>query len=229
MPRRKPPKDRQDHDGGSPINRRSALARISTVVAAAVRSAPTTIADPLAAQEPRSTTRRNHLRKIGTEEAFTIPEVTEAIRELVRRGGPNLDLKLLSLIYGSPRDTSSSTPPPAANRDALARTLLPRLLDLDTGRLADMNANGVDMHLPSPGMPGVQMFEPDVAVALARLSNDRLSEAVRRHPARFAGLASFAPQDPPAAAKEMERAINAPCTGTAGVQISSPPLLCAQA
>lgn len=30
---------------------------------------------------------------------------------------------------------------------------------------------------------------------------------MRRHPTRFAGLASFAPQDPPAAAKEMERAI----------------------
>ena len=71
-----------------------------------------------------------------------------------------------------------------------------------------MDANGVDMHLLSLTVPGVQMFAPGNAVAFARLSNDRLSEAVRQHPTRFAGLASFAPQDPAAAAKEMERAIN---------------------
>ncbi|MGH8631674.1 MAG: amidohydrolase family protein [Burkholderiales bacterium] len=132
-----------------------------------------------------------------------------AVRDVVRRGGPNLDLKLLTLVYDSPpAPPPSGQPVSVANRDAIAGTLLPRLLDLDAGRLADMDANGVDMHLLSLGIPGVQMFEPDTAVALARLSNDRLSEAVRRHPTRFAGLASFAPQDPPAAAKEMERAIS---------------------
>lgn len=131
------------------------------------------------------------------------------MRDVVRRGGPNLDLKLLTLIYDAPPDTSPAGHSlPVASRDALARTFLPRLLDLGAGRLADMDANGVDMHLLSLTVPGVQMFEPDTAVELARLSNDRLSEAVRRHPTRFAGLASFAPQDPPAAAKEMERAIN---------------------
>jgi len=94
------------------------------------------------------------------------------------------------------------------DRDASARAVLPRLLDIDAGRLADMDANGVDMHLLSLTMPGVQMFDRDTAVALARLANDRLSEAVRRHPTRLAGLASFAPQDPRAAVQEMERAIN---------------------
>lgn len=151
----------------------------------------------------------NKLRKIATEEAFTIPEVAAAVRDVVRRGGSNLDLKLLRLIYDPP----SQTPPAGeavrpGDRDALARTFLPRLLDLGAGRLADMDANGVDMHLLSLTVPGVQMFDPATAVALARLSNDHLSEVVRRYPMRFAGLASFAPQDPPAAAKEMDRAIN---------------------
>jgi predicted TIM-barrel fold metal-dependent hydrolase len=71
-----------------------------------------------------------------------------------------------------------------------------------------MDANGVDMHVLSLTAPGVQMFEADRAIALARLSNDPLSEAVRRHPGRFAGLACFAPQDARAAVAEMERAIN---------------------
>jgi predicted TIM-barrel fold metal-dependent hydrolase len=102
----------------------------------------------------------------------------------------------------------ASEVPGAASRDALALTLLPRLLDLDAGRLCDMDANDVDVHVLSLGSPGVQMFDRDTAVALARLSNDRLSEAVGRHPKRFAGLAGFAPQDPQAAAREMERAID---------------------
>lgn len=139
-----------------------------------------------------------------------IPEVAAAVRDMARRGGSNLDLKLLATIYDAPAlvASNSATPPPVSNRNAGARLLLPKLLDLDAGRLADMDANGVDMHLLSLGIPGVQMFEADQAVALARLSNDRLAEAIRRHPTRFAGLACFAPQNPQEAAKEMERSIN---------------------
>ena len=54
--------------------------------------------------------------------------------------------------------------------------------------------------------PGVQMFETEEAVALARLANDRLAERVAAHPTRYAGLASFAPQDPAEAAREIARA-----------------------
>lgn len=134
------------------------------------------------------------LRKIATEEAWITPDVAEALREVVRRGGRNLDLPLLQSIYGAP----AGTPP----------RFLPQLLDVERLRLPEMDANGVDMHLLSLTAPGVQMFMPDTASTLARLSNDRLAEIVRRHPMRFAALASFAPQDPRAAAKEMERAVN---------------------
>jgi len=156
----------------------------------------------------QSNATKSRLRKIATEEAFIIPEIAAAVRDVVRQGGPNLDLKLLRLIYDAPSGTAVAPAAAGGSRDALARTFLPRLLDIGEGRLADMDANGVDMHLLSLTVPGVQMFAPGNAVAFARLSNDRLSEAVRRHPTRFAGLASFAPQDPAAAAKEMERAIN---------------------
>lgn len=197
------------------IDRRTALAQMSTIVTAAAFPELAAAAQfAQAAEKAPPPVHRHRLRRIATEEAFTIPEIAEATRDLVRRGGPNLDLKLLTLVY----DARPATPPSAqsasskvavaADRDALARTLLPRLLDLDTVRLADMDANGVDMHILSLGMPGVQMFERNRAIDLASLSNDRLGEAVRRHPTRFAGLASFAPQDPAAAAKEMDRAIN---------------------
>jgi len=150
------------------------------------------------------------VRKIATEEAFVIPEVAAAMREVVQRGGPSLDLNLWRLVYNTvtvePTVARVATTGPQ-DRDALARQFLPRLLDLEQLRLAEMDANDVDVHLLSLVSPGVQMFDRDTAVALARLSNDRLSETIRRHPTRFAGLACFAPQDPAAAATEMERAI----------------------
>lgn len=195
------------------ISRRSALGRISSLFTAGAawpwlsRNAALDVRSEL----DGSTSRKDRLRKIATEEAFLIPEVAAAMREVVRRGGPSLDLKLWSIIYSNastdlPAVQTSSTAP--ADRDAFARQLLPRLLDLEQLRLAEMDANGVDVHLLSLATPGVQMLERERAVSLAALANDRLAETIRRHPNRFAGLASFAPQNPPAAAKEMERAIN---------------------
>jgi 5-carboxyvanillate decarboxylase len=70
-----------------------------------------------------------------------------------------------------------------------------------------MDEHGVDMQLLSLTAPGVQMFDADTACELATLANDRLAEVIARHPARFAGLACFAPQAPKRAAREMERAI----------------------
>jgi 5-carboxyvanillate decarboxylase len=185
------------------MDRRTALAILSGGIGAAATAS--TAGEREGSLQSGSS--KPHLRKIATEEAFTIPEIAAAVRDVVRQGGPNLDLKLLRLIYDAPADSAPTASAPAGTRDALARTFLTRLLDIGEGRLAEMDSNGVDMHLLSLTVPGVQMFAPSNAIAFARLSNDRLSDSVRRHPTRFAGLASFAPQDPAAAAKEMERAI----------------------
>ena len=186
------------------MDRRTALGMLSGAIGLAATSTAADGRDGTL----QSTATKSRLRKIATEEAFIIPEIAAAVRDVVRQGGPNLDLKLLRLIYDAPSGAAVAPAAAGGSRDALARTFLPRLLDIGEGRLADMDANGVDMHLLSLTVPGVQMFAPGNAVTFARLSNDRLSEAVRQHPTRFAGLASFAPQDPAAAAKEMERAIN---------------------
>ena len=128
--------------------------------------------------------------KIATEEAFSIPEVADALGRVALTGDPSLDMPLVRSIYG---DGAAGSNP-----------LLRGLLDWDA-RLASMDANGVDMHLLSLTAPGVQMFETAEAVDLARLANDRLAEIVRERPDRYAGLASFAPQNPEAAAREIER------------------------
>lgn len=195
------------------ISRRNALGRISSFFTAGVAWPWLSRDTALAARRDVDSSVRpvTRVRKIATEEAFLTPEIATAMREVVRRGGPSLDLKLWSLIYSNASSalpavqTSSAAP---TDRDALARQLLPRLLDLEQLRLAEMDANGVDMHLLSLATPGVQMLDRDTAVSLAALANDRLIETIRRHPTRFAGLASLAPQNPTAAAKEMDRAIN---------------------
>jgi len=137
-------------------------------------------------------------RKIATEEAFSIPEVAAALKEVGRGPTQSLDKNLVKGIYDAPA--------PGRGYDAL--NFLDGLLDIEERRLAQMDELGVDMHLLSLTAPGVQMFDADTATELAALANDRLAEICQRHPTRFAGLAAFAPQSPKRAAKEMERAIN---------------------
>jgi 2,3-dihydroxybenzoate decarboxylase/5-carboxyvanillate decarboxylase len=134
------------------------------------------------------------IRRVATEEAFSIPEIAEELTKVARAPGHSLDLPLVQLIYDS-KGTGWVAP------------IRNRLLDLDGERLADMDANGVAMHLLLLTAPGVQMFDADTATDLAALSNDRLAEAIARHPDRFAGLATVAPQSPKRAAKEIERAM----------------------
>jgi 5-carboxyvanillate decarboxylase len=129
--------------------------------------------------------------KIATEEAFSIPEVADALGRVSRTDNSSLDMPLVGNLYGE--GAGGSNP------------LLKGLLDWDQ-RLRVMDENKVDMHLLSLTAPGVQMFETEEAVALARLANDRLAEQVAAHPGRYAGLASFAPQDPAEAAREIARA-----------------------
>jgi 5-carboxyvanillate decarboxylase len=95
-------------------------------------------------------------------------------------------------------------PPPGSNRERFKR----QLLDVGPERLDEMDAAGVDMQLLSVTIPGVQMFQPDRANALAISTNDQLAAAIARHPTRFAGLACLAPHSPQGAPREMERAIN---------------------
>ncbi|MEU6171411.1 amidohydrolase family protein [Streptantibioticus parmotrematis] len=93
-----------------------------------------------------------------------------------------------------------------------------RLTGLDA-RLREMDALGQDMAVLSLNPPGVQPYPAADAVPLAREFNDALSAIVRRHPDRFGGLATVAPQDPAAAAAEIERAMGP--LGLNGIMINS--------
>lgn len=140
---------------------------------------------------------KKKIRRIATEEAFSIPEVAAALRDVARSPSQSADMILVKRIYDAP-----------ANDKSALGVMKSRLIDLEDERLRDMDENGVDVQVLSLTAPGVQMFDADTATELAALANDRLAEVIQRHPGRFAGLAAFAPQSPKRAAKEMDRAIN---------------------
>jgi uncharacterized protein len=82
-----------------------------------------------------------------------------------------------------------------------------QLVDLDDERLAIMDAAGVDQQVLSLTTPGLFDLDPADAVALQTTVNDRVADAVRRHPERLQGFATLAPQRPEEAAAELERAV----------------------
>ena len=82
-----------------------------------------------------------------------------------------------------------------------------RLDDVGALRIKEMDEAGIDVQVLSHGAPSTQRVEAASAVPLARRANDRLHEAVRAHPDRFAGFAALPTADPKAAADELERAV----------------------
>ena len=136
------------------------------------------------AEAAREAAHRPRYRRIAVEEGFTIPEIAAAAARLA---GPD----------------ALGRPPAGARRGALMETLA----DLGAGRIRAMDSDGIALQLLVLSAPGVQIFDAAEGMALARLANDRLAEAVRAAPGRLAGLAALAPQDPAGAAAELERAV----------------------
>jgi uncharacterized protein len=80
-----------------------------------------------------------------------------------------------------------------------------RLEDLGQGRIAAMDAAGIDVSILSVVTPATQALPAAEAVALARDANDEAAGAVGAHPGRFRAFATLPTSDPQAAAAELER------------------------
>ncbi|HMG58547.1 MAG TPA: amidohydrolase family protein, partial [Burkholderiales bacterium] len=91
--------------------------------------------------------------------------------------------------------------------EARSPELRQRLDDLGALRIREMDEAGIDVQVISHGAPSTQRLDVATAVPLARRANDRLHQAVRAHPERFAGFAALPTADPKAAADELERAV----------------------
>jgi len=82
-----------------------------------------------------------------------------------------------------------------------------RLFDVGALRLREMDEAGIDLQVLSHGAPSLQRMEADLAVPLARKTNDRLHQIILEHEDRFAGFAALPTADPRAAADELERTV----------------------
>jgi len=83
-----------------------------------------------------------------------------------------------------------------------------KLTDLGEGRLADMDAAGIDLQVLSlSSVEGAGEKDSRAASSSARDANDLLAETIRRHPQRYAGFAALALEDPEGAAAELERCV----------------------
>jgi len=169
---------RRRTDRENPLDRRTFLKD------AMLASSACAVASAVRAQD--TTTAR--IRRIAVEETFALPEVLDALR---------------TLVENEPDREPGLTAPPYVVTDTIRA-----LTDLGEGRIAAMDAAGVDVQVLSHWSPGVQPFDPEQGNELARLVNDRLAEAISLHPDRFAGLALVAPQDPEVAARELERSVS---------------------
>jgi predicted TIM-barrel fold metal-dependent hydrolase len=70
-----------------------------------------------------------------------------------------------------------------------------------------MDEGGIDFQVLSHSIPGLEAVDAARGVPLARRLNDRLNEAVRAHPDRFAAFAALPTADSRAAADELERTV----------------------
>jgi predicted TIM-barrel fold metal-dependent hydrolase len=86
-------------------------------------------------------------------------------------------------------------------------TIMQQLADVGDGRIAEMDAAGIDMQVLSLNAPGVEQADVEEQVAIARESNDFLADAVKKNPKRFAAFASLPVAAPEQAAEELDRRV----------------------
>lgn len=147
---------------------------------------------------------RRKIKRIATEEGFTIPALHEATgKYLGAHPEAEPGLRALQHAFGP----------------GYIVPVLQKLANLGDMRIADMDATAIDVQLLLLGAPGVQIFDAGDATALARTVNDVAAAAMKAHPKRLAALAAIAPQAPADAAKELERAVHA--LGMKGALINS--------
>jgi 5-carboxyvanillate decarboxylase len=145
-----------------------------------------------AASEAAAQAPKGRIRRIATEEGFSIPELLAATNK----------------YFEGPHDEPGQAAVRAAGYNPRSFPQWPQqLMSLDERRISDMDAAGIDAAIIMVGSPGVQVFEAQQGTELSKLVNDRAAAAAKRFPGRLYPLAALAPQDPEAAAQEFERAV----------------------
>ena len=125
---------------------------------------------------------------IAIEEHWMLPELTAALKEQ-----PNPDE---SLAFNELHDHQQL------------------LENLGEGRLARMDAQGIDLSVLALTPPGTQPLDPETALHLSRLANDTAATVVHHFPTRFRSLSTLPLSAPKEVAAELERAAGLGHVGT---------------
>ncbi len=129
------------------------------------------------------------MKIITIEEHFINPSMTAATRDEIEAMAPG-HAKAFVADFGA-RETMQ----------------IGQLFDIGAGRIADMDANGIDMQILSYNAPAAELLPSPLAVELARQANDQLAAAIAAYPGRFLGFATLPMSDPEAAAEELKRCV----------------------
>ena len=78
------------------------------------------------------------------------------------------------------------------------------LLDVGSGRIAAMDAGGIDVQVLSLGSRGINELDAGLATELCEDANQTMAAALAAHPTRFAAFATLPVQDPPRAAQMLQ-------------------------
>jgi 5-carboxyvanillate decarboxylase len=141
-------------------------------------------------------------KKICVEEHFSSPDHMDLLRAILEKKYPSPEV-LQQEKYMLSDAPFLGSPPNSPN----LQKILSRLYDVGKGRVEEMDQYKIDIQVVSLVCPGVQVFEPAIALKLAEKYNNHLSALIKEHPKRFVGLTCLAPQVPEAAADELERGV----------------------
>jgi len=131
------------------------------------------------------------MRIVAVEEHFTFPDLLARIdpATLHRNGWP---------VPGTP--TFDAINPPA-------------LADTGRERIAAMDAAGIRMQVLSVPGPGAEIVSGPEGIAIAREFNDRMARLISAEPERFSAFAHLPMRSAPAAADELEHAVECGLNG----------------
>lgn len=95
-----------------------------------------------------------------------------------------------------------------ALKDVATPGVREKILDVGSGRLAEMDRGGVEVAILSLVSPGIQSISnAPQAIATARHANDFLAEQIAKNSKRLKAFAALPMQDPQAAAEELTRCV----------------------
>ncbi len=137
------------------------------------------------------------MKIICLEEHTTDPAIGKAIQPAMMA-----DAGYMSQVGDDAEDDEDDRPHQISMKTAMALAG-----DMGAGRLAEMDRHGIDMQVVSYSNP-TQIAPANEAAGLARAANDRLAQAVRANPTRFAAFATLPWQHPQQAATELDRAVH---------------------